>query len=246
MHGPRWLPTRRKLTCYRLSLSWQRPIVSICWGHRDSRLLMASGPALYVVRVEHRVSSLQLLCQQAIASALREDKDVSKLTLPPRLCAYLSTAFIPTIKVKLFLLLAAPAGHPRGARLKEGRAGRQARPPPPRPGQEPNSAWSPVSVQGGPAPGDGCGLSHGKGVRLLCSLMIACPLVRTCRRTCTCSKKSRNSLHRQFLGWSGWNPLGFPATVARKGGPRPARLSLIPCAACNPDTRLFSVAACGM
>uniref|UniRef100_A0A8D1S3H7 SOCS box domain-containing protein n=1 Tax=Sus scrofa TaxID=9823 RepID=A0A8D1S3H7_PIG len=76
----------------------QRPIVSICWGHRDSRLLMASGPALYVVRVEHRVSSLQLLCQQAIASALREDKDVSKLTLPPRLCAYLSTAFIPTIK----------------------------------------------------------------------------------------------------------------------------------------------------
>lgn len=61
---------------------------------------MASGPALYVVRVEHRVSSLQLLCQQAIASALREDKDVSKLTLPPRLCSYLSTAFIPTIKVK--------------------------------------------------------------------------------------------------------------------------------------------------
>lgn len=60
---------------------------------------MASGPALYVVRVEHRVSSLQLLCQQAIASTLREDKDVSKLTLPPRLCSYLSTAFIPTIKV---------------------------------------------------------------------------------------------------------------------------------------------------
>lgn len=60
---------------------------------------MASGPALYVVRVEHRVSSLQLLCQQAIASTLREDKDISKLTLPPRLCSYLSTAFIPTIKV---------------------------------------------------------------------------------------------------------------------------------------------------
>ena len=79
---------------------WQRPIISICWGHRDSRLLMASGPALYVVRVEHRVSSLQLLCQQAIASALREDKDVSKLALPPRLCSYLSTAFIPTIKVE--------------------------------------------------------------------------------------------------------------------------------------------------
>ncbi|XP_006882821.1 PREDICTED: tubby-related protein 4 isoform X1 [Elephantulus edwardii] len=76
----------------------QRPITSICWGHRDSRLLMASGPSLYVVRVEHRVSSLQLLCQQAIASALREDKDVSKLSLPPRLCSYLSTAFIPTIK----------------------------------------------------------------------------------------------------------------------------------------------------
>jgi len=76
----------------------QRPIVSICWGHRDSRLLMASGPALYVVRVEHRVCSLQLLCRQAVASALREDKDVSKLALPPRLCSYLSTAFIPTIK----------------------------------------------------------------------------------------------------------------------------------------------------
>ncbi|KAJ7409632.1 tubby-related protein 4 [Willisornis vidua] len=76
----------------------KRPIISICWGHRDSRLLMASGPALYVVRVEHRVSSLQLLCQQSIASCLRDDKDISKLTLPPRLCSYLTTAFIPTIK----------------------------------------------------------------------------------------------------------------------------------------------------
>lgn len=61
---------------------------------------MASGPALYVVRVEHRVSSLQLLCQQTIASSLRDDKDISKLTLPPRLCSYLTTAFTPTIKVK--------------------------------------------------------------------------------------------------------------------------------------------------
>ncbi|NXA84086.1 TULP4 protein, partial [Thryothorus ludovicianus] len=83
---------------YTLETPVQRPIISICWGHRDSRLLMASGPALYVVRVEHRVSSLQLLCQQTIASCLRDDKDVSKLTLPPRLCSYLTTAFIPTIK----------------------------------------------------------------------------------------------------------------------------------------------------
>ncbi|XP_013913063.1 PREDICTED: tubby-related protein 4 [Thamnophis sirtalis] len=83
---------------YTLETPVQRPIISICWGHRDSRLLMASGPALYVVRVEHRVSSLQLLCQQTIASSLRDDKDISKLTLPPRLCSYLTTAFTPTIK----------------------------------------------------------------------------------------------------------------------------------------------------
>uniref|UniRef100_A0A8C8SLQ9 TUB like protein 4 n=1 Tax=Pelusios castaneus TaxID=367368 RepID=A0A8C8SLQ9_9SAUR len=83
---------------YTLETPVQRPIISICWGHRDSRLLMASGPALYVVRVEHRVSSLQLLCQQTIASSLRDDKDISKLTLPPRLCSYLTTAFIATIK----------------------------------------------------------------------------------------------------------------------------------------------------
>ncbi|KAJ7342141.1 hypothetical protein JRQ81_009112, partial [Phrynocephalus forsythii] len=83
---------------YTLETPVQRPIISICWGHRDSRLLMASGPALYVVRVEHRVSSLQLLCQQTIASSLRDDKDISKLNLPPRLCSYLTTAFIPTIK----------------------------------------------------------------------------------------------------------------------------------------------------
>lgn len=106
--------------------SWQRPIISICWGHRDSRLLMASGPALYVVRVEHRVSSLQLLCQQAIASALREDKDVSKLTLPPRLCSYLSTAFIPTIKVEPSYLphLLPPSSSPlqRGGQ-RQGRGG---------------------------------------------------------------------------------------------------------------------------
>ncbi|KAF2974441.1 hypothetical protein EK904_010001 [Melospiza melodia maxima] len=86
------------IVCCFLLLFVQRPIISICWGHRDSRLLMASGPALYVVRVEHRVSSLQLLCQQTIASCLRDDKDISKLTLPPRLCSYLTTAFIPTIK----------------------------------------------------------------------------------------------------------------------------------------------------
>ncbi|XP_066472220.1 tubby-related protein 4 isoform X2 [Tiliqua scincoides] len=83
---------------YTLETPVQRPIISICWGHRDSRLLMASGPALYVVRVEHRMSSLQLLCQQSIASSLRDDKDISKLTLPPRLCSYLTTAFTPTIK----------------------------------------------------------------------------------------------------------------------------------------------------
>uniref|UniRef100_A0A8C4JPG1 Tubby-related protein 4 n=1 Tax=Dromaius novaehollandiae TaxID=8790 RepID=A0A8C4JPG1_DRONO len=83
---------------YTLETPVQRPIISICWGHRDSRLLMASGPALYVVRVEHRVSGLQLLCQQTIASCLRDDKDISKLSLPPRLCSYLTTAFIPTIK----------------------------------------------------------------------------------------------------------------------------------------------------
>ncbi|XP_075059575.1 tubby-related protein 4 [Mixophyes fleayi] len=83
---------------YTLETPVQRPITSICWGHRDSRLFLASGPALYVVRVEHRVASLQLLCQQAIASSLRDDKDISKLTLPPRLCSYLTTAFITTIK----------------------------------------------------------------------------------------------------------------------------------------------------
>uniref|UniRef100_A0A8C5MZZ2 Tubby-related protein 4 n=1 Tax=Leptobrachium leishanense TaxID=445787 RepID=A0A8C5MZZ2_9ANUR len=83
---------------YTLETPVQRPITSICWGHRDSRLFLASGPALYVVRVEHRVACLQLLCQQAIASSLRDDKDISKLTLPPRLCTYLTTAFIPTIK----------------------------------------------------------------------------------------------------------------------------------------------------
>ncbi|KAM5165653.1 tubby-related protein 4 isoform 1-T1 [Mantella aurantiaca] len=83
---------------YMLETPVQRPITSICWGHRDSRLFLASGPALYVVRVEHRVASLQLLCQQAIASSLRDDKDISKLSLPPRLCSYLTTAFIPTIK----------------------------------------------------------------------------------------------------------------------------------------------------
>lgn len=84
---------------------------------------MASGPALYVVRVEHRVSSLQLLCQQAIASALREDKDVSKLTLPPRLCSYLSTAFIPTIKVE-----PSPSSCPRGGGAGgEGRRGSRSR-----------------------------------------------------------------------------------------------------------------------
>ncbi|XP_061600014.1 tubby-related protein 4-like isoform X1 [Cololabis saira] len=83
---------------YTLETPAQRPITTICWGHRDSRLFMACGPALYVVRVEHRVASLQLLCQQGIASALREEKDIGKLNMPSLLCSYVTTAFIPTIK----------------------------------------------------------------------------------------------------------------------------------------------------
>ncbi|KAM8834413.1 tubby-related protein 4 isoform 1-T1 [Synchiropus picturatus] len=83
---------------YTLETPAQRPITTICWGHRDSRVFLACGPALYVVRVEHRVASLQLLCQQGIASALREEKDVGKLNMPSLLCSYVTSAFIPTIK----------------------------------------------------------------------------------------------------------------------------------------------------
>ncbi|XP_075879344.1 tubby-related protein 4 isoform X2 [Nelusetta ayraudi] len=83
---------------YTLETPALRPITTICWGHRDSRLFLACGPALYVVRVEHRVASLQLLCQQGIASALREEKDVGKLNMPSLLCSYVTSAFIPTIK----------------------------------------------------------------------------------------------------------------------------------------------------
>uniref|UniRef100_A0A671VAE6 Tubby-related protein 4 n=1 Tax=Sparus aurata TaxID=8175 RepID=A0A671VAE6_SPAAU len=83
---------------YTLDTPAQRPITTLCWGHRDSRLFLACGPALYVVRVEHRVANLQLLCQQGIATAVKEEKDVAKLTMPSRLCSYVTTAFVPTIK----------------------------------------------------------------------------------------------------------------------------------------------------
>uniref|UniRef100_A0A3P9H7L7 Tubby-related protein 4 n=1 Tax=Oryzias latipes TaxID=8090 RepID=A0A3P9H7L7_ORYLA len=83
---------------YTLDTPAQRPITTLCWGHRDSRLFLASGPALYVVRVEHRIASLQLLCQQAIALAVKEEKDVAKLTMPSRLCSYVTAAFVPSIK----------------------------------------------------------------------------------------------------------------------------------------------------
>lgn len=80
----------------------QRQISTLCWGHRDSRLFLACGPALYVVRVEHRVASLQLLSQQVIASGVHEEKDVTKLNMPSRLSTYVSFAFVPTIKVEHF------------------------------------------------------------------------------------------------------------------------------------------------
>ncbi|XP_051974301.1 tubby-related protein 4-like isoform X2 [Xyrauchen texanus] len=83
---------------YSLETPAQRPIRSLCWGHRDSRLFLACGPALYVVRVEHRVASLQLLCQHVIASAVHEEKDVAKLNMPSRLSTCVSSAFTPTIK----------------------------------------------------------------------------------------------------------------------------------------------------
>lgn len=83
---------------YTLDTPAQRPITTLCWGHKDSRLFLACGPTLYVVRVEHRVASLQLLCQQGIASAVKEEKDVTKLTMPSRLCSYVTAAFAPTIK----------------------------------------------------------------------------------------------------------------------------------------------------
>lgn len=78
----------------------QRQISTLCWGHRDCRLFLACGPALYVVRVEHRVVSLQLLSQQVIASAVHEEKDVAKLNIPSRLSTFVSSAFVPTIKVE--------------------------------------------------------------------------------------------------------------------------------------------------
>uniref|UniRef100_A0A3B3V005 TUB like protein 4a n=1 Tax=Poecilia latipinna TaxID=48699 RepID=A0A3B3V005_9TELE len=83
---------------YTLDTPAQRPITTLCWGHRDSRLFLASGPALYAVRVDHRVAALQLLCQQVIATAVKEEKDVAKLTMPSRLCTYVTAAFAPTIK----------------------------------------------------------------------------------------------------------------------------------------------------
>uniref|UniRef100_A0A3P9NB63 Tubby-related protein 4 n=1 Tax=Poecilia reticulata TaxID=8081 RepID=A0A3P9NB63_POERE len=83
---------------YTLETPAQRPITTLCWGHRDSRLFLASGPALYAVRVDHRVAALQLLCQQVIATAVKEEKDVAKLTMPSRLCTYVTAAFAPTIK----------------------------------------------------------------------------------------------------------------------------------------------------
>ncbi|TNM94909.1 hypothetical protein fugu_017668 [Takifugu bimaculatus] len=83
---------------YSLDTPAQRPITTLCWGHRDSRLFLASGPALYILRVEHRVASLQLLCQQGIATAVKEEKDVAKLTMPSRLGSYVTAAFVPTIK----------------------------------------------------------------------------------------------------------------------------------------------------
>uniref|UniRef100_G3P257 Tubby-related protein 4 n=2 Tax=Gasterosteus aculeatus aculeatus TaxID=481459 RepID=G3P257_GASAC len=83
---------------YTLDTPAQRPITTLCWGHRDSRLFLACGSALYLVRVEHRVSNLQLLCQQSIATAVKEEKDVAKLTMPFRLCSYVTAAFVPTIK----------------------------------------------------------------------------------------------------------------------------------------------------
>ncbi|XP_065328072.1 tubby-related protein 4a isoform X2 [Pelmatolapia mariae] len=83
---------------YTLDTPAQRPITTLCWGHRDSRLFLASGPVLYVVRVEHRIATLQLLCQQGIATAVKEEKDIAKLTMPSRLCSYVTAAFVPTIK----------------------------------------------------------------------------------------------------------------------------------------------------
>lgn len=65
-----------------------------------------------MVRVEHRVASLQLLCQQGIASALREEKDVGKLNMPSLLCSYVTSAFIPTIKVTGYVITAATGSFP--------------------------------------------------------------------------------------------------------------------------------------
>ncbi|XP_076862611.1 tubby-related protein 4-like isoform X2 [Brachyhypopomus gauderio] len=83
---------------YLLETPAQRPVSTLCWGHKDSRLFLACGAALYVIRVERRIASLQLLCQQVIASTLREEKDVSKLSIPSRISRYVSSAFAPTIK----------------------------------------------------------------------------------------------------------------------------------------------------
>ena len=79
----------------------QKYVTALTWGHASRKLFVATGQQLHVASVEKEVPTLQALCRQALARALRDREATSELPLPSRAKGCIRETFTSTIQVRV-------------------------------------------------------------------------------------------------------------------------------------------------
>lgn len=82
-------------------MSPQKYVTALTWGHASRKLFVATGQQLHVANVEREVPTLQVLCRQALAMALKDREAASELPLPSRAKSCIYDTFASTIQVSV-------------------------------------------------------------------------------------------------------------------------------------------------
>lgn len=83
---------------FTLPLHTKKYVTALTWGHASRKLFVATGQQLHVACVEKEVPTLQALCRQALARALRDREATSDLPLPSRAKGCIRETFTSTIQ----------------------------------------------------------------------------------------------------------------------------------------------------
>lgn len=84
-----------------MSCPSQKYVTALTWGHASRKLFVATGQQLHVACIEKEVPTLQALCRQALAMALRDREATSELPLPSRAKGCIRDTFTSTIQVSV-------------------------------------------------------------------------------------------------------------------------------------------------